>query len=213
LAGAPDRWADRAFLHLVKHAQRMLVRNLTEQAWQRQQLRTMRSAQARKRLQAALTENARRAKQIRKTLNRLPGEFEQRVRSRHEATQKRLKAQLKKVDDRLATNPDRQRLRARRTRLAGELDRAARAARSFSAPRLDQSRYLRRARERSQAELARLHAELAEVTTRLATARAAHDDARVSALKEGRAQLYAQLNQAKWQARKLRNIPGAKASA
>jgi hypothetical protein len=61
LAGAPDRWADRAFVHLVNHAQRMLVRNLTEQAWQRAQLGTARSERARPRLRAALVENGRRA--------------------------------------------------------------------------------------------------------------------------------------------------------
>jgi hypothetical protein len=68
-----DRWAERAFRHLVNHAQRMLVRNLTEQAWQRKQLAKASTERARKRLQAALDENIKRATEIREYLDRLPG--------------------------------------------------------------------------------------------------------------------------------------------
>ena len=210
LAGAPDRWADRAFQHLVNHAQRMLVRNLTEQAWQRAQLAKAGREKARKRLQAALAENAKRAAQIRETLARLPGEYERRMKTRHEATQERLKAQLKNVDERLAEkNWGRKRLGARQARLKNELERVEQAAAGVAAPPLSQGRYLRRAVERHQAKSARLGAALDRVNAQLADARAAGDQDRARALEARRDKLQARHDAVGSRAGELQRTPGA----
>jgi hypothetical protein len=191
LAGAPDRWADRAFVHLVNHAQRMLVRNLTEQAWQRAQLGTARSERARARLRAALVENGRRAAQIRATLRLLPSEYQRRQTARHEAARDRLQAQL---------------ARKSTAQRRVELARVERALAGVATPPLHRGRYLRRVLERHEAELARLGQELREVRRQLAITR---DADRVRALRALRDRLQAERDAGSAQVRRFRLIPGA----
>jgi hypothetical protein len=210
LAGAPDRWAERAFQHRVNHAQRMLVRNLTEQAWQRAQLAKPLSEKRKKRLRAALAENVKGAAQIRKTLKRLPGEYERRMTALHEARRDRLTAQLERVERRLARTRWADRRRdARKARLVAERALAEQAFDRVVAPPLSQGRYLRRVLERHQAESARLRAVLAQVNEQYEHARAAGDQDRAHAAKARRDTLQTRRDAVVKRARKLQQTPGA----
>jgi hypothetical protein len=209
LARLSDWWVERAFHHLVNHAQRMLVRNLTEQAWQRKQLAKARSEEAEKQWQAALVENQRRAAEIRMTMDRLAGEYEQRLTALHEAKRDLLKARLKGVDARLAARTRGRSLDVRKARLEAQLELVEHALAGLVAPPLSQGRYLRRAMERQQAKLERLRRKLRKAHARLADARAGSDRDRVRAVKARVDELQARFDAADWRDRMLERAPGA----
>ncbi|MHA6618479.1 preprotein translocase subunit SecA [Pseudonocardia sp. DLS-67] len=210
LARLSDWWVERAFLHLANHAQRMLVRNLTEQAWQRKQLAKPHSEKAKKQWQAALVENERRAAEIRTTMDRLAGEYEQRLKALHEAKRDLLRARLKGVDDRLAARTwGRKLLDVRKARLEAQLELVEHALADLVAPPLRQGRYLRRAMERQQAKLERLRGKLRKAHAQLADARAGGDRDRVRALKARVDELQARFDAAGWRDRMLERAPGA----
>ncbi|WP_232665721.1 hypothetical protein [Pseudonocardia sp. TRM90224] len=154
----PDRWANRAFVHLVEHAQRMLVLNLTEQSWQRKQLDRSRSKRRQQKLAEALAENQKRAREIEQVLDGLAADFEKRLRARYEARLQRIQVKLAKLK---ASNRKWQ--VDRRAKLIAEAARLRAVLRGITAPSAPQSRVLAKAIARNAAKQQQLQVSLDEL--------------------------------------------------
>ncbi|WP_232668588.1 hypothetical protein, partial [Pseudonocardia sp. TRM90224] len=179
LRAFPD-WRDgRAFQHLLHHAQRMLVRNQRERAWQEARMAKTTSPRLKRRLELAIADNEGRASETVQLLGLLGADYEQRLVNRNLDAQARIKkrlesirTQIARLNTRLLSTPALgqldwlgkalvvrtgritariARLDARRAQLLARLADLERAREAIVAPKPTASRYLARALARAEA--------------------------------------------------------------
>ncbi|WP_232667060.1 hypothetical protein [Pseudonocardia sp. TRM90224] len=191
IPGRIGRWAARspvkrmelAFLHLVNHAQRMLVRHLAEDAHDSKRPGD-KSERRKKKRKAVRAYNAKARADIRKRLAMLPGEFQKRMQDRATAEIDRITKKLDAVKAELARERTKafrnggggrstwfgrirdgriRTLDARRKDLQNRLDAAVRARAAIGPPQVEPGRYLSKELAEAESKRKALAAELTEI--------------------------------------------------